>query len=189
MRLARASLVGVAAALAALTMPAATARADTLPSGMIGPVVGVRDALGAVADQFGFGALWGVEAGWQPMSPNRRVGIAVRWRTLFSGYWSHEPSSVADNLRVIEMDAGLYARIALGETRASFFNLGAGWSLLRANVPLPPKDRRSYTGPYAGLGLETFVSGSTSITFEMRAGELALGPLTISAIFGVKQGL
>src|SRR5262249_39114970 len=77
------------AALAALAL-SAPAVADTLPSGMIGPVVGVRGGLGAVSDEFGTGGLWGIEAGWQPMSPTRRFGFAVRWRTLFSGYWSHE---------------------------------------------------------------------------------------------------
>jgi hypothetical protein len=178
----RALLVAAALALAA---PAA---ADGLPSGFIGPIIGVRAGVGSVQSQFGLGALWGVEAGWQPMRPQQRVGLALRWRTIFSGYYSADPSNLATDLRVIEMDAGAYGRFAVGR-KGGYFDVGAGWSVLRANVPLAPRDQRSYTGPYAAVALEKFVSDSTSASFELRVGELALGPATWSAIFGLRFGI
>jgi hypothetical protein len=167
---------------------ASSANADTLPSGMIGPIFGGRQGTGAVGPQFGLGALWGVEAGWQPMRAAQRVGIAVRWRTLFSGYWSNDSSNVADLLRVIEMDLGAYGRVALGQ-QPRYFDFGGGWSVLRSNIPLPPDAKRSYTGPWVGVGLEQFIGSSTSVTIEIRAGEVAFGPTTLSAIFGVKFGV
>ena len=175
-------------ALVALLAVASTAHADGPPSGVIGPIFGARQGILAVGPQFELGALWGVEAGWQPMRPAQRVGIALRWRTIFSGYWSADASNVAADLRVIEMDGGVYARLALGN-KGRYVDLGGGWSVLRSNVPLAPKDKRSYTGPYAGLALEQMIGDSTFVTFELRAGELAFGPTTLSAIFGVKFGV
>ncbi len=171
-----------------LALAAPAAAADTLPSGMIGPIFGGRQGTGAVEPQFGLGALWGIEAGWQPMRQAQRVGLAVRWRTLFSGYWSNDASNVAAQLRVIEMDLGAYGRIALGQ-QPRYFDLGAGWSVMRSNIPLNPDGKRSYTGPWVGVGLEQFIGSSTSVTFEIRAGEVALGPTTLSAIFGIKFGV
>jgi hypothetical protein len=172
----------------AILLVAAPAAADSLPSGMIGPVLGGRQGVGAVEPQFGLGAVLGVEAGWQPMRAQQRVGVALRWRTLFSGYWSNDASNVAGDLRVIEMDFGVYARFALG-AQARYFDLGGGWSVLRANVPLPPDDVRTYEGPYAGFGLEQYLSTSTSVMFELRAGELLVGPTTLSALIGVRFGV
>jgi hypothetical protein len=162
----------------AALLVAAPAAADGLPSGFIGPIIGVRAGVGSVQSQFGLGALWGVEAGWQPMRP----------RAIFSGYYSANASSLTTDLRVIEMDAGAYGRFAVGR-KGGYFDVGAGWSVLRANVPLAPKDQRSYTGPYAAVALEKFISDSTSASFELRVGEVALGPATWSAIFGLRFGI
>src|SRR6516165_67683 len=129
--------------LAMVLALAARVAADPLPSGMIGPVLGGRQGVGPVEPQFGLGAVLGVEAGWQPMRQQQRVGYALRWRTLFSGYWSADATNVAGDLRVIEMDFGAYARFALGG-QARYVDLGGGWSVLRANVPLPPDDHRVY---------------------------------------------
>ncbi|HTJ46146.1 MAG TPA: hypothetical protein VL463_28770 [Kofleriaceae bacterium] len=167
---------------------AVPARADGPPSGIIGPIFGAREGILDVGPQFQLGALWGVEAGWQPMRPAQRIGLALRWRTIFSGYWSADSSNVAAGLRVIEMDGGAYARFAVSD-KGRYFDLGGGWSVLRSNVPLAPKNQRSYTGPWAGLALEQLIGDSTFVTFEIRAGELASGPTTLSAIFGVKFGV
>ena len=174
--------------LATVTALVGSANADTLPSGMIGPVIGGRQGIGDVEQQFGLGAVWGVEAGWQPMRAQQRVGRALRWRTLFSGYWSADSSNVAGGLRVIEMDLGGYLRFALGG-RARYVDLGAGASVLRANVPLPPSDSRVYEGLFGELGLEQYVDTSTSVSFALRVGELGWGPTTISALIGVRFGV
>jgi hypothetical protein len=181
---------GIAAAAVAAARPAA---ADTLPNGMIGLVGGARSGVAAVGPQFRVGAVWGIEAGWQPSSLNR-LGYAVRWRTLFSGYWSDAPDNPATNLRVVEMDLAPYLRFEVRgqESRGNaphFVNVGFGVSLLRSNVPLAPDDRRSYWGPYAAFGLEQFVGTSMSVTFEARVGELFTGPTTASALFGIKFGV
>jgi hypothetical protein len=188
MRRRRSNLGGGVATAAVIVALAGPAAADPLPSGMIGPVIGGRQGIGAVEPQFGLGAVLGVEAGWQPMRALQRVGVALRWRTLFSGYWSADASNVAGDLRVIEMDFGVYGRFALG-AQARYFDLGGGWSVLRSNVPLNPDDRRTYDGPFADVGLEQYISASTSVTFELRAGELVLGPTTLSALIGVRFGV
>ena len=173
---------------AAVLLIAAPAAADT-PSGMIGPILGVRQGTGDVSQQFGFGALWGIEAGWQPMAPAQQIGYALRWRAIFSGYWSNDASNVADELRVIEMDAGADLRFAPAPGRGRFVDLGGGVSVLRSNVPLAPSDHRSYVGPYVELGLEQFVGSSPSVTFELRVGEVTSGPDTASAMVGLRFGV
>src|SRR5262245_51595074 len=181
----RAALVAILGSVAAHAAPAA---ADAPPSGMIGPVVGVRSGIGAVGPEFNVGGLWGIEAGWQPIAATRRIGYAIRWRTLFSGYWSGDNSNIADELRVVEMDLGFYGRFAPAAGKPRYIDLGAGWSLLRSNVPLAPDARRSYQGPYIGFGLEQLVSASASVSIELRVGELT-GPDTVSALLGVRFGV
>ncbi len=175
----------VALLLAAAAAPAA---ADTLPSGMIGLVGGVRQGIGPVAPQFALGALWGIEAGWQPMVATRTFGWAVRWRTLFSGYWSADAANTATDLRVVEMDVGGALRIAPDRGKGRLVDLGGGISALRTNVPLAPDGHRSYFGPYVMAGLEQFVGSTMSVTFEIRIGEIG-GPDTLSALVGIKFGV
>ncbi|MCE9576773.1 MAG: hypothetical protein K8W52_26745 [Deltaproteobacteria bacterium] len=185
-RLVRAAALG--AALVALA-PAGRAAADALPSGSIGLVTGVRQGVGATSSTFGLGALWGVEAGYQPMSTSQRVGWAVRWRVLFSGYLSGQSDNLAGNLRAVEVDGGTGLRIAPRPGLLRYLDVGAGVSLLRSNIPLlPPSRQRAYLGPYVSVGLEQYV-GSQVITFELRVGVLGTGPTTLSAIAGIKWGV
>lgn len=186
-RAAAIATAGLAAALA--TSRAAPAAADDLPPGFIGTVVGVRQGTGAVAPQEGLGFLWGLAAGWQPMAPNRSVGFSLRWRTLFSGYGAGDTSNLAGQLRVIEMDLGVGMRIAPRRGEGRFVDVGAGGSLLRANVPLAPDGRRDYTGPFVSFGLEQFIGSSLSVTFEIRVGQIVTGPDTLSALVGVNLGV
>jgi hypothetical protein len=188
----RTAAVVVAAALAASAGPA---RADDLPSGMFGAVFGVRQGTGPVTRQFGFGALWGMEAGWQPMTTQQRIGWSIKWRTLFSGFWSNEPANLTNELRVLEMDAGVGIRITPKPGSLRYLDLGGGAALMRSNVPLlpdscnPPIGCRAFYGPYASAGLEQFVSGNVMLTFEIRVGLIGTGPATLSAITGVKFGV
>jgi hypothetical protein len=185
----RAALLGLALAAALVAAPARLAAADGLPPGMIGVVGGIRSGTNAVQSQFRIGALWGIEAGWQPMSPTSRFGYAVRWRALFSGFWSAAPSNPASTLRVVEMDVAPSLRIAPRPGQPRFLDVGGGLSLLRSNVPLAPDMKRAYWGPFVSVGLEQFIGSTMSVTFEIRVGELFIGPTTASAIVGFKVGM
>lgn len=178
-------------ALTALLVAALASRAaaDALPSGSLGIVTGVRQGVGAASSTFGLGALWGVEAGYQPMSTSQRVGWAVRWRVLFSGYLSGQSDNLAGNLRAVEVDGGAALRIAPRPGLLRYLDVGAGVSLLRSNIPLlPPSRQRAYLGPYVSVGLEQYV-GSPVLTFELRVGVIGTGPTTLSAIAGIKWGV
>ncbi len=179
----------IAAAVTIALGAPSEAAADALPSGSIGVVGGVRQGAGAASSTFGLGALLGIEAGWQPMSTSQRVGWAVRWRVLFSGYGSGQANNLAENLRVVEVEGGAGVRIAPRPGLLRYLDLGAGVSLLRSNIPLlPPSTRRAYLGPYVSLGLEQYI-GAQALTFELRLGLIGTGPTTLSAIVGFKWGV
>jgi len=180
--------LAAAALVAALAASRPAAAGDDLPRGMIGLVGGVRQGTGAVAPAFGLGMLFGVEAGWQPMSTTQHVGWTARWRVLFSGYLSGQPTNLASSLRVLEMDAGGGIRIAPRPLALRYLFLGGGISMLRSNVPLPPDNHRSYVGGYGAVGLEQWVGTKLLLTFEVRVGQIG-GPNTLTAMAGVKFGV
>jgi hypothetical protein len=183
-------LASALAAITAITATAPRAAADALPSGTLGFIGGGRQGTGAASATFGLGLLWGVEAGWQPMTTAQRVGWAVRWRVLFSGYLSGQSNNLAGALRAVEVESGAGVRVALRPGLLRYLDLGGGVSLLRSNVPLlPPSTRRAYVGPYASIGLEQYVGTSVLLTFEFRIGLIGTGPSTLSAIGGIKFGI
>ena len=144
----------------ALAGPARPARAETIPSGKLSMVVGVRNGLGELSDAYGLGQIFGIEAAWQPMRETQRVGFALDWgvtwvnfNPLF-GYGDPDPASITGRLDLLELSAGARLRIAPTGTFGRYLTVGGGASVLRSNVPLPPQDDRSYIAPFASAGVD-----------------------------------
>jgi len=186
----------VTAALAASAPRAASA--DDLPRGRLGIVVGLRNGLGELADDYGLGYVYGVDAGWQLTSTDRRWGLAVHWSILWAdfdwlGEWGLDPASVTGQLDVLELDGGLRLRVAPRADIGRYLTVSASGSLLRSNVPLPPASKRSYFGPALGLGVEQyFASGSVLVSAEVRYGIIEIVdpvPGSVSFFIGTAFGI
>jgi len=65
------------------TVGASSARAEDLPAGSIGAVLGVQAGASGSADALGVGVVYGLTAAWQPMTDEQRVGWGVRWSVRF----------------------------------------------------------------------------------------------------------
>lgn len=143
----------IALALVALSATATAAAADPLPAGRLSVLGGIRQGTGGLADDLGLGYGVGLEAGYQPMGPTQRVGWGASWSTQFSRYGKNS-ARVSDQLKMVEMDLGLRARVVMGARRRLVFHLGGGGALLRLNEPVVTGGDRSQVGPWGSAGLE-----------------------------------
>src|SRR5690349_1484536 len=116
---------------------------DAQPAGRLSTVIALRAGTGGLAEELGFGCAFGLEGGYQPMGPEQRVGWGVSWSTMLSWYGDGS-TRVADQLALVEMDAGLRLRVALGERRRLVLFGGGGGALLRVNEPLTRDGERDY---------------------------------------------
>jgi hypothetical protein len=169
-----------------VALPAARAQREdgALPTGRIGASVGVKQGAGSLGSDFGFVA--GIEAGYHPTRLDQRFSLGGFWAVRRS-WFGDNPRSISGGLDLIELDFGARLRVALERGAPRFMVLGAGASLLRANVPLPPDDERHYVGPYASMGFE-FYFHDILIGLEGRYGLLALGPGSFSVLASVSLG-
>jgi hypothetical protein len=176
-------------AVAVIVLATATtpARADVMPKGRIAAIGGLRNGTGSLNDAFGIGFLYGIEAAWEPMRDGQRLGYVVAWDVLFANFGS-DPAAITGSLDEVEMNFGLRLRFAPRETARSLF-LGTGAAVLRANVPLPPDDKRSYIGAFVGFGLEQLALGKALVTLELRYGLIGNGPGALSVLLGVGFGV
>ncbi len=161
----------------------AHAQEDTdVPQARWALVLGGRENVGALGNQFGRGWLIGVEAGWQP----GRLGLA--WSLHRGAFDTSDPTAAESELRLIEMQFGLRLRWPIGRTSPRFFLANAGVTAMRSNVPIPPESSRDYVGPFAGIGFEQLLVGRYMISVETRYGLFVGGPagltLNISLAFG-----
>lgn len=178
-------MLGALLAVMLAAPPSAHAqRADALPSGRIGASVGVRQGMAGRGGDFGIMA--GIEAGYHPTRLDQRFSLGGFWAVRRS-WFGEDQGSIAGALDLIELDFGARLRVALERGAPRFVVLGAGASLLRPNVPLPPDDESTYVGPYASLGFE-FYFHEVLIGLEARYGLLALGPGSFSLLGGVSVG-
>lgn len=177
----------VLAGVAALPAPAHAQREDeALPAGRIGVNLGVRQGLGRLGNEFGVGMLGGIEAGYHPTRLDQRLSPGVFWAVRRSWFGDDE-ASIAGSLDLIELDFGARLRMAQELGAPRFLVLGAGASVLRTNVPLPPDDRRNYVGPYVSLGFE-FFAGRVLFGVDARYGLIALGPGSLSWTLSASLG-
>jgi hypothetical protein len=168
-----------------VAVPSALAqREDALPTGRIGASVGVKQGTAGLGGDFGVVA--GIEAGYHPTRLDQRFSLGGFWAVRRS-WFGEDETSIAGALNLIELDFGGRLRVALERGSPRYLVLGAGASLLRANVTLPPDDERHYVGPYGSLGFEVYVQ-DILIGLEGRYGLLALGPGSFSVLASVSLG-
>ena len=177
----------VAVVLAVVCLPTAAA-AEELPAGKIGLMGGARQGLGSLGSQFSLGPVWGIEAGWQPSSTDRRLSVGVHWSLVWGYHWPGDGSSNAASLSSREMSLGVKGRLLTGQSSPLFLSTGLGVALLRTSVPVPPDDERSYVGMYWSVGPELYVLGRYLVTFEVRYGPFINGPGSLTLAFGLSFG-
>jgi hypothetical protein len=170
----------------AVALPARAQSEDAPPSGRIGVSLGVRQGFGRLGNDFGVGMVGSIEAGYHPTRPRQRLSLGASWAVRRS-WFGEDDASISGALHLIELDFGGRLRVAQELGKERFLVLGAGASLLRANVPLPPDDARHYLGPYASLGFE-FYFHDILIGLEGRYGLLVSGPGSFSWTLGVSLG-
>lgn len=143
--------------LAAATAPAASA--DPMPSGRISGQVGLKAATGGFAARLGTGYAFGLEAAYQPMRPDQSIGLGLSWSTTWS-YYGAGSARVADGLAMLELEAGVRARVPLGAMRSQVLFLAGGAALIRVNEPPVVDGERAYLGPWAAAGVEGMLFGA-----------------------------
>lgn len=187
----------LAAALAVVTAAPGSARgqsADELPAGRIGVSLGVRQGLGALGADFGVGVVGSIEAGYHPTRLDQRVSFGASWAVRRS-WFGEDEASIAGVLHLLELDFGGRMRVAQELRAARFVVLGAGASLLRANVPLLSGGSRSHVGPYGSLGFEFYfreprlgIEQPFLVSVDVRYGVLIGGPDSVSWSLGISLG-
>ena len=157
---ARLAAVGalVAASGALAVGGAGTAAAEPMPRGRISGQVGLKAATGGFASRLGLGWAVGVEAAYQPLRADQSIGYGLSWSTTWS-FYGDGSARVSDALAMLELGAGIRARVPLGVRRRQVLFLGGGAALIRANEPPLIGGDRSYVGPWATAGLEGVLFG------------------------------
>jgi hypothetical protein len=175
-------------ALLALVFVAAAggaAHADMVPHGRLALVGGGRGHLGELSSEYGAGLMYGVQAAWEPMKDHQKLGYVLVWDVLF-GWFGNDSAAITGTLDEVEMSFGARLRYATGDDPKATFLLGGGGSLLRANIELPPRDKRAYGAGYGAIGMELLVGGKVLTSLEFRYGLIGDGPqeLTLLATAG-----
>jgi hypothetical protein len=160
---------------------------DELPAGKFGLVAALRQNVGELGNQYAFGWLWGVQAGYQPTRHGQAFSFGVDWSALFGRFYASQPGIADDPLMVVEMSFGARVRTALGEEAPRFLVGSAGVTLLRTSAPVPPDQDRLYVGGYAGFGLEQYV-GNLLLGLDARFGLLGSGPTGLTLVASITIG-
>jgi hypothetical protein len=181
------AMVRVLVALALVMLTTASARADVMPKGRLAAIGGIRNGTQSLNDAFGMGAVYGVEASWEPLGDRQKLGYAILWNVLFCNFGS-DPAAITGSLDEVEMNLGARLRFAPRDPARTLF-LGGGAALLRANAPLPPDDKRAYIGGFGGFGVEQLAFGKALITLEFRYGLIGNGPGSLSVLLGIGFGV
>ncbi len=171
------------------TEPVDPAPADEgeLPSGKFGLLAALRQNIGELGESYGFGWLWGFEAGYQPTRQGQLFSFGLDWSVLFGRAYASRSTIADDPLLIVEMSFGTRVRTALGEEAPRFLVGSAGATVLRTSVPVPPDQERLYVGGYAGLGLEQYV-GNWLLGLDARFGLFGSGPSGLTLLFSVSSG-
>ena len=173
--------------VASLVAPSA-ARADALPPGSIGILMGGVAGTGADSKRMGYGYYAPLYppsflAQWQPMTSEQRAGWAIRWATLFGTMYGSDSARITTNLLTIQMDLSLGVRIRPGVDPSRYVTLRGGIELLRANQQIAPENERAFFGPIASIGFEQYKWGFL-FDFDVQYGLIFNGPTQISFTIG-----
>jgi hypothetical protein len=170
--------------LVVLALVAGTASAEPLPPGSLGLVVSGNAGTGADAKKIGAGYAFGLQAAWQPMNSDRRLGWALRWSTMFGNYYSGSAAQIESSLRTVQMDFTGGFRLRPWATPNNYVTLRGGVELFRANEPLPPTMQRAFVGGIAEVGFETYSFGPL-LDIDVRYGLFGSEPSNVALIVGI----
>jgi hypothetical protein len=171
-----------------LAVFAAQARAESLPSGSMGILLGGTAGTGADANRLGVGVIGyppSFQASWQPMTTERRVGWTARWTTMFASSYSADAAQVAA-LETMQMDLTLGVRIRPSSNLRRYITARAGGGLFRANQRIPPKMERAFLGGTVSVGVQQYLLGTRFLLdFDVRYGLIGDGPSSIAFTAGI----
>lgn len=189
MKRAAARWVGVA--LSAVL--AGEARAEDVPAGTLGAVVGTQAGTAGAYQRVGIGVVYGLTAAWQPMREEQRIGWGVRWSTLFGYFPAADAAPVNGVLRLVQMDLVARLRVAPTLKPGRYLTIGVGGSLERSSEPVCRAGvgcaTRSFAGPVATLGYEHNAWGAALIGLDLRYGPIEAVPASIGLLVSVGTAL
>jgi hypothetical protein len=175
-----------ALAIAAVTLAASAARAEPLPSGSIGVIVGAVSGTGADANNLGYGYVLGGQAAWQPMNTDQRANFSAKWTAQFATMYGAGASRVNDQLLTLQMDLTAGIRIRPGVNPSRYVTLRGGGALFRADQVIPPKMFRAFAGAIATVGFEQYISGWL-LNIDVRYGLIGTGPTEVGLVIGFSK--
>lgn len=170
-------------AFAALAIAAPSARAEKLPPGSIGMVVGAASGVSADASRLGFGYQVGAQAAWQPMGTEKRWGVGLKWSFVFGTMYDAEAASVGNELLTFQMDLMPSFRLRPGSDPSRYLTLRVGPQLMRANQIVLPSMQRAFVGLAASVGLDQYAYGML-INVDVRVSQFGNNPTIIALMFG-----
>jgi hypothetical protein len=164
-------------------------RADGLPAGSLGAVVGAQSGASGSYTSLGIGAAYGLTAAWQPMSDEQRVGWGVRWSALFGYFPDSKSAPVNGVLRLVELDLVAKLRVAPTLAPGRYLTVGVGGSLFRSNEPIRGEGTRTFAGPIVTFGYEHYAFGAMLLGVDLRYGLIETGPTSIGLLVSVGTAL
>ena len=169
----------------AVALPAAPARAESLPSGSMGVMVGAGAGTGPYARKLGVGYYkFGAQAAWQPMTREQRIGWSIKWAFAFASMYGAEAARIDIYLRTFQMDFMTGLRIRPGASPRRFLALRGGVELFRANQPIQPDGSRAFVGPVVDAAIEQYAFGAVLFNVDLRYGLIGSGPAAIALFLG-----
>jgi hypothetical protein len=182
----RAPVAVIALAVALAVAGAATARAESLPSGSLGLIFGGGVGAGHYAKSLGVGYYqFGAQAAWQPMRSERRIGWSLKWQFVFGRMYNAESARIDVILRTLQMDFMAGVRIRPGSSVRRYLSLRGGLELFRSNEVIEPDKQRAFVGPVAAASLEQYAFGAFLFNLDVRYGLIGAGPAEIAVLAGV----
>ena len=180
-----ASALVTLAALGTLGTTASTAHADPLPPAHAGLAMLISHGGGTSANDLGTGVGAAIQAGWQPMTTEQRLGWVVRWGWSRNLYGDAPAAPVTRDLELTELEMTVGARLAPTAAAGRYLTARVGAALLRSNESIPPDDTRSYVGPLGYVGYEQAFVGPIDVSIELRYSLITAGPSQVSACIGL----
>ncbi|HEY4180988.1 MAG TPA: hypothetical protein VGM90_29295 [Kofleriaceae bacterium] len=176
----------VAIASIALTLAiAAPAVAEPLPPGSLGLFFGGVAGTGADADSVGLGVVEiGFAAAWQPMSTEQRTNWAIKASISWDQMNDLNPTALGTELRFTQLDLMPGIRFRPGESRAGYFTLRAGGTLLRSNQVIPGHTGRAFAGAVASVGYDWYLWG-VLFNLDARYSVMGSGPTMVGLNIGI----
>jgi len=183
----RAAVICAAVALLSASAPPAAANSE-IPRGKFGVLAGLRQHTGELGNQYGFGWLIGLSAGYQPPLGDSRFSIGGDWGVLWGRFNSDDPSIALDQLFLVEMHFGLKFRAALTESEPRFITASSGVTLVRADAAIPPDEKKIYAGGYAAVGIDQYLANRYLVALEARYGLIGNGPASLTLLLSFHFG-